>query len=1474
MLSVDEGHDVGYLTKAVATGRESYYTGAVAAGEPPGLWYGAGAEKLGLAGEVDADLMEAVYSHLLDPRDPAAHSRETWAEAPALAAPHRKYRSADEVYAGLLDQHPGAGPEERAALRAQAEKSARQAVAFYDVTFSAPKSVTVMGVAFERAATDAAAAGDHEAAAAWSAHAKAVEEAVLAGARAAIDYLQAEAGYSRIGHHGGGGGRWIDAHEFVVAQFLQHDSRDRDPQWHVHQAILNRVLCSDGQWRALDGKAIRAAKVAAGAIAERVMEAHLARTVGARVELRADGKAREVVGVDREVLDLFSSRSRTIQPRVRELVAGFEARFGHPPSPYERAVIAQQVTLATRRAKSHEGETMDQQLDRWQAMAASRVAGGLAPIAREVLARGQEAGAAEEFSPLDVVERAVAVVGEHRQHYTYYDLVKAVSDALPGHLGVDPDEVLPLLLGLADAAEDLAVRLTPKPDTTDLPDDLQLANGDSAFGRPGSTRYASANQLAAENRLRAAMVLRGATRFSEHEAQQVIDRFAQSGRTLGVDQAAALHGVLTSGARVEVLCAAPGTGKSFVVGTLADAWTHIGDDTEQGPAFSGGRVFGLAPSQIAAAVLADEGLTAAANTTAWLNAQHRLATARAGSTTRDEVWRLRRGDLVVVDEANMAGTDHLAEIQQRCDTAGAKLLLVGDPRQLAAVGPGGALADIAQHGVRYELTDVRRFANEWERAASLRLRDGDAAVLAEYDKHGRLRDGGTAEQAAAAASRAWLADTLAGREALLMVDTNRVAAQVSAALRDELVELGRVAPTGVALGRDGWQDVVAGVGDLVQARRNGWELIGYAGNAAAPLNAETFRVTALRPDGGLTVAPILPRSAAAEAGAAAEELGAPLQLSAGYVAADLTLAYASTVHAAEGRTVDTTHSVTGGGASLGSLLVQLTRGREANTAWVITRRLADDAQTGETFDVHARTPQAVLAGVLETAQEERSALAERERAEVEARSTMTHVDQLIAIAEQVSTGRTSAALDRLAAAGRLTAHERPAFAADDTMWSLERLLRTAELAGHDPETVLDTAVSTRDLGDARSLAQVIHHRISKALAGRLTPHVTSAADLIPRDVPDIYRAWFVHRAESADERRRELGAQAAQEAPGWAVQALGPVPDDGPAREDWEVRAGWAAAWRELSGHNSDDEMDPLGAAPARGLVEKAALFRAAHEALRLVDAGAEEAGMSDGQLRVRIWAAERERACAPRYVADELAATAEAAQKARTDATLWSARAQAPDVDDADRAQLRAAAEQAARQADELDLQVAQLEYADEARTRFYVHSVVTSDKGERAAAELRARGVDPDDTSDCVTAQDWLAAHRAAQANDDAHRDIPEVDELLDEARRPDDGAGVPILDDRADLRDRTTPNPHEHTDPAQRRRVLPPDETAAAVGRAQDVLAEITARQQADAERAARDTEEAARAEELARWDAQDQVHDQADDTVDDGESASER
>ncbi len=110
-----------------------------------------------------------------------------------------------------------------------------------------------------------------------------------------------------------------------------------------------------------------------------------------------------------------------------------------------------------------------------------------------------------------------------------------------------------------------------------------------------------------------------------------------------------------------------------------------------------------------------------------------------------------------------------------------------------------------------------------------------------------------------------------------MVGSNAAAARVSAALRAELVSLGMVEPTGVALERDGWKGVIAGVGDLVQARRNGWDLRGWAGNTRAPINRETYRITAVRPDGGLTVAQILGRGEAGERAGGAAAAARPLR---------------------------------------------------------------------------------------------------------------------------------------------------------------------------------------------------------------------------------------------------------------------------------------------------------------------------------------------------------------------------------------------------------------------------------------------------------------------------------------------------------------------------------------------------------------------------------------------------------------------
>jgi hypothetical protein len=328
VLNVRSGYDTDYLTDPTARGRDTYYTGAVDAGEPPGLWYGAGCDVLGLSGEVDAEVMKALYTHGLDPRDPATGERGTWHRAARLGNKPYNFKKADDIYAALIKAHPDASPEERAELRAQAGRSAHQSISFYDAVLSAPKSQTVLWVACERAASDARAAGNTDEAQLWAWRAKMVEEALLVGHRAVVDFYNAHAGYGRAGHHPGGGAQWVDAHNLVAAQFLQHDSRDKDPQLHVHGGILNKVLCVDGKWRALDGTLFSLWRDAASAMGERVAEAFLWEQLGLRCETRADGKGREIVGVDPDSMDMFSKRTAAITPALEALIAQFRAENG------------------------------------------------------------------------------------------------------------------------------------------------------------------------------------------------------------------------------------------------------------------------------------------------------------------------------------------------------------------------------------------------------------------------------------------------------------------------------------------------------------------------------------------------------------------------------------------------------------------------------------------------------------------------------------------------------------------------------------------------------------------------------------------------------------------------------------------------------------------------------------------------------------------------------------------------------------------------------------------------------------------------------------------------------------------------------------------------------------------------------------------------------------------------------------------
>jgi len=317
-----------------------------------------------------------------------------------------------------------------------------------------------------------------------------------------------------------------------------------------------------------------------------------------------------------------------------------------------------------------------------------------------------------------------------------------------------------------------------------------------------------------------------------------------------------------------------------------------------------------------------------------------------------------------------------------------------------------------------------------------------------------------------------------------------------AQLRADLVRHGQVEAGGVWLPGHGTH---VGVGDMVQARRNAWHLTGYQHNAYVPINRETYRVLATQQqDGGLVVARVIGRDPHTR-----EELrAAPIRLPGQYVAEHIALAYASTVHAAEGRTVDTGHYVTGPTADLHSLYPAMTRGRDGNWVYAITRTLPRDAETGETHDLHPSTPRAVLAGILDAADTDAAAerdLAARayaEHAAETAASVMRHVDRLAAEIAEHTAHRVAGVLDRLATQGVLRPEDRVALVADEHYSSLLARLRTVELAGYDLDAVLTDAVGQRDFHQVRPVADVLHAPIPQMLPAQ--PRLAAFTDPPPR----------------------------------------------------------------------------------------------------------------------------------------------------------------------------------------------------------------------------------------------------------------------------------------------------------------------------------------------------------------------------------------
>lgn len=1376
MMSIGKGYDPGYLTKEIGQGAENYYLSAVREhGEPPGYWSGRGAEALGLAegSEVDPKVMEALYGEFLDIRYPVVFDDEVPdAEKPRLGRRPAKYATAEEIFARKVAAEPEATEERREQLMIQAKGEARKALQFFDLTFSPSKSVTLTHAGLLALARRAEEAGEGERAQAARRAADIITESVKEAAAAGVREASDQAGWARTGYHGkkingDSTGRWEKAGDWVVASFLQHTSRNGDPQLHVHQAVLNRQLCQDGVWRSLDGQAIYRARAGFSAVAERTLMESLTARLGVRWVQRADGQGWEIEGVTPEQVTEFSTRRVEVTDRVAELVAAYEDKHGVKPNARVLYRLAQQATKDTKAAKlkSDRVPSRSEELAAWEERTTRAEIDSLTRIPGRALFQvdaQERAAAAAELGELDmdqVIQAAMADAQSEKATFSRHEITRHLSRYLPPSLGgLDADQVRDLLHEMTEEAlspsggegRPQVLRLNV-PDVVSIPESLMRDGEWSVFRSPSAERWTTADQLDTEGRFLAAAaqvdgpaveasVAAARLGFGPSAERDAADAGtdAASVPTLGPDQAAAVYGVLTSGRRMDVLEGFAGTGKSYTVARLAEMWRELG----------GGRVVGLSTAQAAAQVLRDEGLDDAWNIERWLRKNHRLGA----------------GDMVVVDEASMVTTEHLVRIQEAADQAGAKVVLTGDSEQLAAPGAGGLMRQlVAEHG-SYVLTEVRRFTAEWERDASVRLRAGDEQVLAEYEQHGRLR-GGSREEMERGAVEAYVADTLAGRTSLLLAATNERAQDLAVRVREALVRYGQVDDehTVQVRGR-----VRIGSGDVITARRNDRSIpvpLG-SGEQRELTNRDRLQVTSILGNGDV----------AAQLLNADGEPGEVLIIPAGYVSDHVELAYAGTVHSAQGRTVDTAHALVEEGMSRQGLYVEMSRGREGNWAWTVTEtagadlrpepvpvasaadadvsaasattdgpdermpaaspeqaELADTlARTGgeepepvgpehaprDAADAADRDAVAVLAQVLETDQSDLTAT-ETLRVETDRVRHMAHLGGMwTSVVKDAVADQTSAEL-----AERLPADAASALEKDGARGSVITAARRAVLAGHDLGEVINR-VTEASLDGARSVGQVLASRIERMI-GTGDTVVRSWLGATPRLQDPELNGFVREVAEQMDARRWELGERAAADPPAYLAERLGPVPEEVMARTEWIRRAGDVEAYREQYGPESPDPAWTLGAAPDRHSPEQRASWLTAAAALGRTRMEQMVEGARDGALWVARQAYARTVAWAPPHMAEELReAHTERDDRAREAVRLRAAAAVA--TDERDRASLEAKAQGAQALADAAARRSAQLERVEGKRREWLEATEELRQRAMLADAELHRRHQD----------------------------------------------------------------------------------------------------------------------------------------------------
>ncbi len=644
-------------------------------------------------------------------------------------------------------------------------------------------------------------------------------------------------------------------------------SRAGDPCLHDHVLVANLVEMLDerGGWKAADTALWREHLHAATAFG-RLRSARVAVELGYGI-VSDDGPSGRlghwaIAGIPEQVMEMHSKRSAEI-----DTAAGRPGETSYR----QRAVAARR----TRRAKRHEQVT--DLMARWQ----GEIEAGpftIDGITADV-DRSHHRRVTPELDELDLDRLAARLLGPDGRlaadkAFCRRDVIVA---AAPHLFGLD-----------ADILEQVVERVVVHPDAVELEPFDGVREPVWAPRCVIETEHAIAARAWTRHHARTMLPIAPVT-----VSEAIAHTETSLGASLTPSQRNTVRGISESNRSLDVVVGVAGSGKTTALQAVRLAHQRRGY-----------RVLGTATSgQAARTVGRDAGIES--RTVASL-----LARLDTGRLTLDQ------RTLVVLDEAGMTDDHDLHRLLDHAAHAHAKLVLVGDPRQLGAVGPGGALEALVRRfdGHVWQLTDNIRQIDLTEREALAELRHGDISRAVDWlARHDRIVTGSDRAETIGAVIDGWLADTESG------VDTIMLAWR-----RDNVDALNQLARQAAA--ERGWltgPEVTAPGG---RRYRQGDRVVTLAPHRQT-VTSETATIEHVHPDRGMLTLRF--------------DDGRQTALPLPFAASNrLAHGYAITVHRSQGATVDTTHYLEdGGGRELG--YVALSRARHAST--VYTR--ADDLDT-------------------------------------------------------------------------------------------------------------------------------------------------------------------------------------------------------------------------------------------------------------------------------------------------------------------------------------------------------------------------------------------------------------------------------------------------------------------------------------------------------------------------------------------------